>query len=323
MNYPVGKPPSHLTSAIQDSQKVRLATVRISAKLPETDPTDDLVTAMGATHPLIMEWQLWQLAARLSDRTVVERLRVVSAFTSETGVSPVTASAIELIRWLAMHTDWSASTAATYHSYMRSWFSWLQLMDHRLDNPMLKLSAPKYPDRVPRPVTDLGLTRLLTMRMHHRTRVMILLAALAGLRVAEIANVRGDDIDVSKPAIYVLGKGQKRHSLPLHPLLVEASTTMPRRGWWFPGNSRREGFPLHSKSVSDIIGNAMRRADVQGTPHSLRHWFGTTLLDDGADLRTVQELLRHRSLATTQIYTKVPDIRRVDAVGRLDPFRVA
>jgi integrase/recombinase XerD len=274
-------------------------------------------------HPLIVDWELWQLAARRSERTVEERIRVISQFADELGSSPVTAQPIEIVRWLARHSDWSESTNATYHSYLRSWFAWLCIMDHRTDNPMLKLASPRYPDRVARPVSDDGLIRLLTMRMHHRTRVMILLAALAGLRVSEIAAVRGEDIDVSKPALYVKGKGGKRNALPLHPLLVEAALTMPRRGWWFPGNSRRPGYPIRSKGVSDNIGNAMRRADVLGTPHSLRHWFGTTLLDDGADVRTVQELLRHRSLATTQIYTKVPDGRRVDAVGRLDPWRGA
>ncbi|BDC71103.1 tyrosine-type recombinase/integrase [Prescottella equi] len=65
----------------------------------------------------------------------------------------------------------------------------------------------------------------------------------------------------------------------------------------------------------------MRRAGLQRTAHRLRHWYGTTLLDDGADLRVVQELLRHASLSTTQIYTKVPDGRRRTAVKALDPWR--
>jgi len=273
---------------------------------------------------LLEEWELWQLAARRSEVTVSERVRVITMFAEE---SPHTtahgARPIDLVRWLGRHTDWSASTAATYHSYLRAWFNWLCLMDYRDDNPMIKLAAPKYPERVPRPVSDNDLVRLLTMRMHHRTRVMILLAALAGLRVSEIAKVRGEDLDLSAPVVYTEGKGGKRAGLPLHPLLVDAALSMPRRGWWFPANARRPGDHVHSKSVSDIIGNAMRRADVRGTPHSLRHWYGSTLLDDGADLRTVQELLRHSSVATTQIYTRVPDERRHDAIRRLDPFRVA
>jgi integrase/recombinase XerD len=165
--------------------------------------------------------------------------------------------------------------------------------------------------------------RLLLTRMHHRTRVMILLAALAGLRVSEIARARGDDVDVSAPRIFVIGKGGTRKWLPLHPLLVDVALEMPRRGWWFPANSTRPGDHVHPKSVSDIVGNAMRRAGARGTPHSLRHWTGTTLLDDGADLRTVQEILRHKSVATTQGYTKVSDVRRGEAINRLDPYRGA
>ncbi len=274
------------------------------------------------THPLIIEWEMWHVAARKSPRTTEERIRVITLFAAEAGCDPATAQSLHVMRWLQSHVaDWSDSTAATYHSYLRTWFTWLLIQEHRVDNPMLKLGSPRYPDRVPRPVPDDGLVRLLTTRMHHRTRVMILLAALAGMRVSEVARVRGEDLDLSARLIYVTGKGKRRDALPLHPLLVDAARTMPRRGWWFPANSRRAGHHVRGKSVSDIIGQAMRRAGTPGTPHSLRHWYGTTLLDDGADVRVVQTLLRHRSLATTAIYTKVPDQTRHDAVGRLDPFR--
>ncbi|MGV0792997.1 tyrosine-type recombinase/integrase [Mycolicibacterium sp. XJ1819] len=284
-----------------------------------------MINIEGMCHvmadPLLEEWMLWQLAGNLSPITASERMRVVAQFAEETGVPAHTAQPIDLVRWLGKHTEWSASTTATYHSYLRAFYCWLNVMEYRADNPMIKLASPRYPDRVPRPVSDDDLVRLLTTRMHHRTRVMVMLAALAGLRVSEIARVRGEDIDVTGPRIYVSGKGGSKHWLPLHPLLVAAATTMPRRGWWFPANSRRPGDHVHPKSVSDIIGQAMRRAGARGTPHSLRHWFGTTSLEDGADLRTVQELLRHKQLNTTAIYTKVPDVRRHRAVERLDPYR--
>lgn len=274
-------------------------------------------------NSLFDEWVLWQLAARRSEVTVSERIRVIAQFEDESPAGAFRATPLDVIRWMGRHSDWAPATAATYHSYLRSWFSWLVIMEHRADNPMLKLPAPKYPERTPRPVSDDDLVRLLCTRMHHRTRVMILLAALAGLRVSEIARVRGEDIDIATPRMFVEGKGGTRKWIPLHPLLAEVALTMPQRGWWFPSNSMRPGHPVRGKGVSDIIGNAMRRAGARGTPHKLRHWYGTTLLDDGADVRTVQELLRHQSLATTQGYTKVNDVRRHDAVNRLDPFRAA
>ncbi len=274
-------------------------------------------------HPLIEEWVLHQLSARRSTKTVHERSRVIQQFLNEVGASPVTLTAMDIVRWTSGHDEWSLSTAATYHSYLSSWHKWLCLFDHRSDNPMRKLSSPRRPERTPRPVADDGMITLLTMRMHRRTRVMVMLAALAGLRVGEIAKVKGEDLDLAGRKIYVIGKGAKRAWVPLHPLLIEVAAQMPQRGWWFPGNIRRPGEHIHPKSVSDILGQAMRRARVQGTPHSLRHWYASTLLDDGADLRTVQELLRHTSIQTTQVYTKVRDERRVSAVDRLDPFRAA
>lgn len=287
-----------------------------------TDSPDATLPSMGRTNHALAEWELWQTARRLKQRTIVERIRVIGLFAEEARCNPRYAQPLDVMRWLAQHTDdWSESTAATYHSYLRSWFKWLVLMDYRVDDPMVKLGSPKYPDRLPRPVPDDGLARLLCTRMHHRTRVMILLASLGGLRVHEIAKFRGEDIDLTRRVFYVHGKGGSKEMLPLHPLLAEAALTMPERGWWFPSNNNRPGQHVHSKGVSDIIGQAMRRAGIPGTPHSLRHWFGTTLLDDGEDVRVVQTLLRHKSLATTAIYTKVPDERRHAAINRLDPFR--
>ncbi|GAA4809761.1 tyrosine-type recombinase/integrase [Tomitella cavernea] len=277
---------------------------------------------METPRPLHLDdWEVHQSAARLARVTITERIRVITAFANETELQPAHAQPIDIVRWIASHDEWSQSTAATYHSYLAAWFKWLHTQDLRADNPMLKVGTPKYPDRLPRPVSDRDLLILLTSRMRTKTRVMVLLAALAGLRVHEIAKVSGEDFDLDDHTLRVRGKGGRIALIPLHPLLLEAAATMPRRGHWFPANSRLPaGEHVRSRSVSDVVGRAMRRAKVAGTPHSLRHWFGTTLLDDGADLRTVQELLRHRSLATTQIYTKVSDIRRNQAVERLRPF---
>src|SRR5262249_15749781 len=156
---------------------------------------------------LLEEWTLWQYSARRSERTIAERVRVIGQFLDESGVDPITASPMDVVRWTSRHGEWSSSTAATYFSYLQSWHKWLCRMDHRPDNPMVKLVTPRRPERAPRPVADDGLVRLLTMRMHHRTRIMVMLAALAGFRVSEIAKVRGEDVDATSGRIYVIGKG--------------------------------------------------------------------------------------------------------------------
>jgi integrase/recombinase XerD len=108
--------------------------------------------------------------------------------------------------------------------------------------------------------------------------------------------------------------------IPLHPELVALAASMPVAGYWFPadrrGNTGGRGCVL-PRSVSTIVSTAMRRAGVPGTAHSLRHWYGTALVDSGADLRTTQTLLRHASLATTQLYTAVSQRRQREAIDRL------
>lgn len=294
-----------------------------SLRLINSRSQQNNVGGTGGLNPLVGEWAVWQRAGRRSLRTVEERSRVITQFLTETGVDPLASRPMDVAAWMSAHEEWSQSTAATYYSYLMSWHKWLVMMDYRTENPMHKTQTPRRPERSPRPVADSDLIKLLNLRVHRRTKVMILLAALAGFRVAEIARVQGEDIDLDAGRIHVTGKGNKRAWVPLHPLLLEIAETMPKSGYWFPGNCRRPGEHVRSKSVSDIIGNAMRRAGVRGTPHSLRHWYATTLLSDGADLRTVQELMRHTSVQTTQVYTQVPDARRTDAVGRLDPFRAA
>ncbi|AMS02117.1 tyrosine-type recombinase/integrase [Mycobacterium phage Xeno] len=266
------------------------------------------------------DWEIWQTAQRLSRRTIDERLRVIHLLHAETGVQPMKIRATDLVRWIADHEDWSDSTACTYTSYLSAWFKWLQLTDRREDNPMVKVGAPRLPDRQPRPVSDADVVALLQTRMWTSTRRMILLALLAGLRVHEIAKIRGEDIDMSARVLWVKGKGKRLRSVPLHPLLIEMASEMPAAGYWFPMRGH-EGEHILSKSVSDIIGRTMKRAGVRGTPHCLRHWYATTLLDNGTDIRVVQELLRHKSIATTQIYTKVPEGRLHDAITSLDPWR--
>ncbi|NKS20856.1 tyrosine-type recombinase/integrase [Rhodococcus hoagii] len=252
--------------------------------------------------------------AGLSERWIRDSLTTLRQLEHETGRGAAEVLAVEISRFLG-RAHLSANSRSTYFGQLASFYRWLA--DHGGTNPMDRMRRPRVPRSVPRPVSDAQLNRLLAQPMHRRTRVMILLAAFAGLRVHEIAKFRGEDIDRGERILRVQGKGGHRAELPAHPLLVDAARWMPARGWWFPANSTRPGEHVHGRSVSQIVGNAMRRAGIPGTPHALRHWYGTTLVRSGADLRTAQTLLRHASLATTQIYTAVADSSRVEAIERL------
>ncbi|MCB4209154.1 tyrosine-type recombinase/integrase [Arthrobacter sp. UM1] len=181
-------------------------------------------------------------------------------------------------------------------------------------DPMDRVPRVKRPRLVPRPITAADISRLVESS-RRLTRVKILLAALAGLRVHEIAKIRGEDIDLDARTLTVEGKGGHIALIPLHPQLVEIAQGMPRIGFWFPSETRRGH--VHARAVGKAIQRAIDRAGADGTPHQLRHWYGSSLLASGADLRTVQELMRHVSIQSTQIYTLVPDERRHEAVSRL------
>jgi integrase/recombinase XerC len=92
--------------------------------------------------------------------------------------------------------------------------------------------------------------------------------------------------------------------------------TYPKNGWWFPSYAC-SGEHIRGQSVTQMISNVFRRAGVKPGAHRLRHWYATKLLEAGADLRTVQELMRHASVQSTQIYTQVTDQRRREAIDRL------
>lgn len=265
---------------------------------------------------LIDQWQTWQYAQSLSVRTITERTSVLRRITADTGQSGLTLEAVHIARWLA-NDSWAPRTRWSYHQCLTAWFVWLQKQGHRPDNPMMMIGKPRRPRSEPRPITNHDLVRLLSSSMRRRSRAMVHLAAFQGLRVHEIAKVKGEHLDLVGRTITVTGKGGTTATLPLHHRVQEIAYLMPRQGYWFPGpdngHQRRE-------SVSNTIKQVMIRAGVTGSAHQLRHWFGTALLEAGVDLRTVQTLMRHHNLSSTAIYTLVSDSRRAQGIQKLDPF---
>lgn len=273
------------------------------------------MTTPGA--PLIQQWRTWQYAKGLSQRTVTERTATVERMAAWCNTAPHTAGTDDIVTWLAEGGDWSANTRWTYHTSLTAWFLWLQKTGHRIDNPMVVIDSPRRSKGEPHPVSNRDMQRLLTVRAHKRTKAMILLAAFQGLRVHEIAKVKGEHFDLAERRMVVTGKGGFTATLPMHRRIVELATDMPRRGFWFPGPDRGH---QRRESVGGTIKEAMIRAGVPGSAHGLRHWFATALIEAGVDLRTVQVLMRHQNLATTEIYTLVDDRRRAAGIDRIDPF---
>ena len=261
------------------------------------------------TDDLLSQWGRWQRAQGHSENTINARTARVRSIAETSNVAPEDMTQDHVVNYLAALK--TRSTKATYYSHLRAWFRWLIVIDYRDDDPTLKVPAPKAPRRSPRPITDKEMVLLIASRMHARTRMMILLASLQGLRVHEIAKFRGEDIDWTSKRLRVLGKGEVDATLPLSVEVALLAASFPRRGYWFVAldtpNRKRPAEHINSRSVSDVVGDAMKRQGITGGPHRLRHWYGTRLVKAGSNLRVVQEMLRHASLQTTQIYTKVDE----------------
>lgn len=263
------------------------------------------------------QYEIHMLGAGRSERWIKESIWTLQRVEKLAGKPIDACSALDVSRFLG-RPGLKQGSRAVYFRHINGFFTWWAAQGGTFVTALL--TRPKEPETPPHPISHEEARRLLTTRMHHRTRVMILLAMFAGLRVHEIAKFRGEHISLDRGTMSVEGKGGKRAVLPLHPLIREAAATMPRRGWWFPSNSTRKGDHVLRGGVSDIITQAMRRADIDASPHALRHYFGTALVEAGVDLRTVQTLMRHSNLATTARYIAVTDAQRTDAIDRLDPF---
>jgi len=194
-----------------------------------------------------------------------------------------------------------------------------------------RLRGPRVKKGIPRPVTPdeaVGLAAMVHENAGEdwvgaRDRAVLLLLYGAGLRIAEALSLKGSDFPIGE-VLTVTGKGGKQRVVPVLPLLREAVADYVRRCPWRieadgPLFRGAKGGPL----VQGVVQKAVAQARVvlglpaTATPHALRHSFATHLLGAGADLRSLQELLGHASLGSTQIYTKV------DAATLLDTYRAA
>lgn len=250
----------------------------------------------------------------LSERTINERIRLIKKISADTGCDPLAFTTDDLARWGSQ--PFANRTKHTYRAVLRAWHKWLVIKNYRDDDPTLKLMKIKTVRSQPRPISTAHLSRAYHRQgMRRRTRMMILLGAYQGLRVSEIAHVKGSDINLIDQTIKVVGKGDVEVILPLAPEIAIEVANWPKRGYWFE-SYMKPGQPITGKQVSRAIGDSLSRYGAS-TAHQLRHWLGTELVRADVDLRTVQTILRHAQLNTTAIYTRVDQDRQRSALRDL------
>ncbi len=212
-------------------------------------------------------------------------------------------------------------TVARTLSALRRWFAWLRRTGLVEIDPTAGLSAPKGESRLPRVLRADELHQLLDEpparvsaaadpALTARDDAVLELLYGSGLRVSELCGLRLGDLDLRRGLVTVWGKGSKQRQVPMSTPSMKAverwlgglreTLAAPEAGDRIFVNQR--GRPLTPRDVRRLLD---RRASSPTHPHALRHTFATHLLDGGADLRVVQELLGHTDLTTTQLYTHV------------------
>lgn len=223
-------------------------------------------------------------------------------------------------------------------SSLRRFFRWSVRTGRIATDPTVGIQSGKAPSRLPRVLPSGEIETLIegtrpavsedAIDRRQRDRAIVELLYGSGLRVSELCALDIDDIDFGRGAVRVVGKGQKERIAPLTELAVGALRVyldegrpewMKRRAHAAPSDAlffNLRGQRIGPRDVRRILD---RRAEQPTHPHALRHSFATHLLDGGADLRAVQELLGHEELATTQIYTHVSKQRLKSTIANTHP----
>ena len=277
---------------------------------------------MGSADPEV-EGFLGLLAARRAPRTVEAYRRDLQALAASLGHSPATATTEELELWIAglRARGLAPSTVGRRIAAARTFFRHLVLLGQREDNPAAELDLPRRTRRLPRTLSAGEAERLIeaaagTMPRALRDRALVELLYGAGLRVSEAVGLDRAGVDLDDRLVRCTGKGGKERIVPVgsyalravEDYLVRSRPALAAAGRGTPRlflNAR--GGPLSRQSAWTILQVTAERAGLAAavSPHTLRHSFATHLLDGGADVRVVQELLGHASVTTTQVYTLV------------------
>ena len=280
---------------------------------------------------------------RLSPNTIAayeQDLASFVAFSEREGKDPLDLSRPHLRAYLAdlVRAGYADRTVNRRLSAVRTFTKWLVREGELKPQDTSSVGGRKLAKTLPKTMGDEGATALIDSvdtdtAEGLRDRAFLELLYASGARISEVAGLTPQDIRFDQGCVRLFGKGSKERFVPLYPRALEAISDYLERGRPELLAKAKKGPATKSLFVS-VRGNPMsaaalrdrfeRQVSLAGlstelTPHAMRHTFATELLDGGADLRTVQELLGHESLSTTQIYTHLSIERLKDATRQAHP----
>jgi integrase/recombinase XerD len=260
-------------------------------------------------------------------------------------LTPSTVTTTDLTELVAEQRagDAAPSSVARQIAAIRMLHRYLAIEQYRPDDPAARLDGVRVPSGLPKPLSEDQVTSLLDAvvgyePIHRRDRALLELMYATGARVSEVVGLSIGDIDFDESLVRVLGKGDKERIVPFGSAAAAAldewfgpsgRIRMVPSSWKRRGDAEaiflnQRGGRLSRQGVWLVIKKYGERAGIteQLSPHVLRHSCATHLLDHGADLRIVQEMLGHASISTTQIYTRVSQERLWDVYRSAHPRAV-
>lgn len=278
-----------------------------------------------------------------ADNTVISYLRDLQDFdnflqSEELARDVMHATRERLARnYLAFLEDsYSKKSIARKISSLRTFYSYMVREGHIKVNIFENIQTPKIPKRLPKIISDLEIDIMFEAidqktNLGLRNYLILDLLFSCGLRASELVNIQIGDLQIHRQQILIHGKGSKDRYVPIHEKIIVTvkkylTDIRPKLIALSDSNTQvlllnYKGLPLTARGLQVIIQKILADTNetYKVTPHMLRHSFATTMLNHGADLRVVQELLGHEHLKTTQIYTEISDEVLKEKYAKMHP----
>ena len=220
--------------------------------------------------------------------------------------------------------NYAPSSVTRKIASVKGWFRWLKINEKIKNDPSIALESPKIPQKLPKVISIQEIDKIFSSNLNTTEQAIFELLYGCGLRVSELTNLETKNIDLNSKILRCFGKGSKERIVPIGEKAKNAiKSYLELRNLYPKSDSKKlfinkQGQNISRQKVYELSQKVGKIIDKHISPHVFRHSFATHLLENGADLRVVQELLGHSSVSTTQLYTHVSKKRLKDVYFKIN-----
>lgn len=224
----------------------------------------------------------------------------------------------DILKFLEKNKDKNSKTLSHFITTFRGFYKYLEIENIIKNNPVLSISQPKLRKTLPKVLSIEEVDKILNIKLNtkydYRNKAMLELMYSTGIRISELINIKTHDLNINNCTLKVMGKGSKERIIPVGDIALKYLKIYidNYRTYFIRKNTdylflNSRGTIMTRQAFFKIVKKIAQEKNIKTefSPHTLRHSFATHMLENGADLRIIQELLGHSSLSTTQIYTNV------------------